>query len=67
MWGTLQKHYMDTSWHQKEWLDDDGTKDIFVEVIANIKDASTLEFLTCINIGNKLGVFLTNILSQNIS
>jgi len=55
------------TWHQEEWLDDDGTKDIFVKVIANVKDASMLEFLTCINIGNKLSVFSTNILSQNIS
>jgi hypothetical protein len=49
------------TWHQEVWLDDDGMNDIFVKVIGIVKDLSTLEFLTCINIENKLGGFSTNV------
>jgi hypothetical protein len=55
------------TWHQEVWLDDDGMNDIFVKVIGIIKDLSMLEFLTCINIGNELGGFSTNVQDQLIS
>ena len=37
-------------------MDGDGTTDFFVEVIENVTNASTLQFLTCVDMGNKLGV-----------
>ena len=40
-----------------KWADDTGMKEFFLEVIRNVQNLLMLEFLTSINIGNKLGEY----------
>jgi hypothetical protein len=51
-----REKWMWTPFKKDEWVDSDESTDFFVEVIGNVTNASTLQFLTCVDMGNKLGV-----------